>query len=145
MMRTSATGSEGFTLVVVMVVVVIIGLAAALTVLALPDSRPSLAQEGERFAVALAQVRDQAVLTNRTNTVRVDAGGYSVAGAPRVDWSEGDAVTIVTADGAPTSAASLSFDPTGVAGPAMVTLRRRDRQASVRLDQSGQVSVDATR
>lgn len=145
MTPTSATGSEGFTLVEVLVVVVIVGLAAALTVLALPDPRPSLAQQSERFAVALAQVRDQAVLSNRTSTVRVDAGGYSVPDAPRVNWAEGDAVTIVTADGAPASAASLSFDPTGVAGPATVTIRRRDRQASVRLDQAGRVNVDATR
>ena len=125
--------------------VVIIGLAGALTVMALPDPRPSLARQGERFATALAQTRDQAVLTNRTSTVRVDAGGYTVPDADPVPWAEGDAVTIVTADGVQAASGSLSFDPTGVAGPATVTIRRGGRQASVRLDQGGQVRVDAGR
>lgn len=145
MTPTSGTGSEGFTLVEVLVVVVIIALAGALTVLALPDPRPSLVSETERFAATLAKARDQAVLTNRVAAVRVDADGYALTGADPVAWAEGDTVTILTPDGAGAPAASLSFDPTGVVDPATLTLRRGDARAQVSVDQAGQVRVDAQR
>jgi len=51
----------GFTLVELMVVIAIIGVAAGAVMLSMPDPRPTLAVEAERFAARLTLAREEAV------------------------------------------------------------------------------------
>jgi general secretion pathway protein H len=158
-MPISATGTSrpsraGFTLVELLVVVVILGLAGAAVVLTLPDRRPSLAREGERLAAALVRARDEAVLSNRAAIVRLDSRGYSIESQdPREPerrsrneaWTAGDRVLITTADGVDAASAAVILDPTGVADPAIIRIMREGDQATVRVDQAGEVTIDAAR
>lgn len=160
MMPTSATGlsrraaRSGFTLVELLVVMVILGLIGAGVLIALPDGRTPLTRQSEDLAAALMRARDQAVLTNRVSVVTVNGQGYSVRALrsegdqplqDEVRWGEGDRMTVTTADGVDAPAAAIAFDPTGVADPAIVRLFREGRQATVRVDQAGEVSIDAAR
>jgi general secretion pathway protein H len=163
MTRTSATGTErrlraGFTLVELLVVVVILGLAGAAVVLTLPDPRPSVAAEAERFAAVLTRAREEAVLTNRAFEVRIDAEGYAfrtrdwaewrpVAERPFDPrrWEEATTVTVRTAGAGEAVQGAVVFDPTGVTEAATVVLRRDRSGARVAVTPSGEVSVDAAR
>jgi len=155
MTPTSATGSPdrrarraGFTLVELLMTVAIIGLAAGAVVLSVPDRRPSVAEDAERFAARLVRAREEAVLTNRPVAVETTTAGYGFSvfdGAdwsPLTDgpfgpepWSEGMAVS-------PAEPARLVFDPTGVAEPAMLTLSREGRAVRIAVDGAGEVTID---
>ena len=105
--------ASGFTLIELMVVLVIIGLAAAAVVLAMPEPGGSLAGEADRFAARAKAARDTAILESRAVAVQIGRGGYEVArrreGAwrteARYDWAERTAPDV--AGGAP---ASIRFD-----------------------------------
>ena len=87
-MRISATGAEGgFTLVELLVVVAIIGLAGAAVVLAMPDPRGDLRQGAERFAARVSAARDRAVIEALDQVVWVSPSGYRIE-LP-VPWPEG--------------------------------------------------------
>jgi len=158
-MPISATGISrpvraGFTLVELMVVVVILGLAAAAVVLTLPDQRPSLARESERLAAALIRARDQAVLSNRAAIIRLDQQGYSIQSqdtlqgetqSEKQPWISGDRIAVTTADGVNAASAAVILDPTGVADPAIIQIQREGARSTVRIDQAGQVTIDAAR
>jgi len=157
-MPTSATGRAdrprraGFTLVELLVVVTIMGLASAVVVLSLPDTRPSLTAEAERLAARLLRAREEAVLTNRAVQVQLDSRGYQfrrrVGGewAPleeppfeRTAWEAG-----TTLAGAPEGVATIGFDVIGFSAPATVALARADSRARVAIDASGKVRVHAS-
>lgn len=151
-MRTSATGRadrrRGFTLVELLMVVAIIGLAAGAVVLSVPDPRPSAAQEAERFAARLTRAREEAVLTNRPVAVEATPEGYGFSSFDGVQWSPlvegpfedarwGEGVSLTPAEGA-----RVVFDPTGVAEPAQLRIAREGRSRTVAVDGAGEVVVD---
>ena len=148
---TSATGAErGFTLVELLVTMVILGLASAAVLLAIPDPQGSLREEGERLAARLAATRDAAIVGGRDMAVRFDASGYDFetrrggtwlpadgrAFAAR-RWPEG---TTVTTEPATTR---ITFDATGLATPTVVILSRDGAAARVTVGAAGAVRIDA--
>ena len=151
MTPTSAIGSRGaragLTLVELMIVLVILGLAGAAVVMTLPDTRPGLDREAEVFAARLVRAREEAILTNRTVEVTADAQGYAFrirrTGERQpledppfepVQWAEGAAVQAETL---------FVFDPTGGADPADLALSRDEERALVSVDSAGEVSFHA--
>src|SRR5205085_3162206 len=78
-LRKKRRKERGFTLIELMVVLVIIGLAAAAVMLALPEAGGSLAGEADRFAARARAARDTAILESRAVALQVGRGGYEVA------------------------------------------------------------------
>lgn len=155
MTPTSATGDRkraaraGFTLVELLMVVAIIGLAAGAVVLSVPDPKPAVAVEAERFAARLVRAREEAILGGKSVGVETTARGYEFSTfdgetwTPLTDgpfgpetWAEG---SIVSPSGAPVR---VVFDPSGVADPATLTLARDGRSRTVAVDGAGEVRVD---
>ena len=140
---------QGFTLVELLMVVAIIGLAAGAIVLSVPDPRPSVAEDAERFAARLSRAREESILSNRPVAVEATAVGYGfsvfdgAAWSPLVEgpfgpetWTGG---TTVQPSDAPVRAV---FDPTGVAEPMTLTLTREHNSRTVTVDGAGEVSLD---
>jgi general secretion pathway protein H len=128
--RRPRASRRGFTLVELMIVLAIIGLAATAVILTAPDARPTAATAAERLAVRLANARAEAILTGRPVALRLAAEGSATLTATRPgDWAplEGpglgpeawpEAVRPVL-DGA---AQRVTFDPTGLTDPQTLTL-----------------------
>lgn len=143
---------RGFTLVELMIVVTIIGLASAAVVLAMPDPRGRLADEAYRFAARTRAAHDMALVEGRPVSVWVTGGGYGfdrrqarawipISDKPlRVErWAEGTRASIVD----PTGRLRITFDSTGLAdAPVDLRLTRDRSSAMVHVEADGSVRVD---
>lgn len=145
-------GETGFTLVELLVVVLLIGLAAGTAVLALPDARDRVGDEAESLAARLVAARDLAIVSGRDTAVRIDGLGYRFEERGLDGWRpakarplqprewRGGVVVRPEIDG---GGAAIRFDVTGMATPAVVTLQSGSARARVRVGLSGEVRVDA--
>jgi general secretion pathway protein H len=128
--------------------VAIIGLAAGAVVVSMPDPRPSVADESERFAARLQKAREEAILANQTVAVEVTGQGYDFSRFDGAEWSalnEGPFKTEIWAEGLTVSPIDpplrVVFDPTGAAEPAELTLSRDSQSMRVAVDGAGEVLV----
>lgn len=136
----------GFTLVELMVVIAIIGVAAGAVLLSMPDPRPTLAVEAERFAARLTLAREEAVMTNRPVALRAEAAGYGFESFDGAAWTPLTGVLAPTAWGEGTAvagagAARAVFDPTGGSDAASVRLEREGQAVTVAIDGAGEVTI----
>ena len=129
----------GFTLVELMVVIVIIGLAASVVVLAMPDPGGGVAAEAERFAARAKAARDLAIVEARPAMLSVDAGGYQVSRRVRGEWRPGERYDWQA--GTAAAGGATRFDSTGLAQPATLILSRSGREARVEIRGDGTVHV----
>ena len=143
-MRKKRREENGFTLIELLVVLVIIGLATATVMLALPHAGGSLAGEADRFAARAKAARDTAILESRAVALQIGRGGYEVARRENDVWRTeahyGWAQRTVPDVGG-SSEASIRFDSTGFSEPARVTLRRGAEQMAIDIAGDGGVHV----
>ena len=154
MTPTSAIGEtseSGFTLIEMLVVLAILGVAAGAVLLTAPDSRRALIDEAERFAAGLERAKEEAVLTTRTVDVQITPEGYAFGVTSRglrrpldqrpfgsVTWSEDTTAVLSRSD----QRSRIAFDSTGIATPIAVDLYRSDGHVRVRVDMAGSVKID---
>lgn len=150
-MSLRRSAEYGFTLVELMIVITIIGIASAAVLWSLPDPRGRLIDEATRFAARTRAAHDLAVVNARPVSLWVSAGGYGFderrAGAwvPIIEkplrvtaWGKG--THALPSDG--TARDRVLFDPTGLADrPLDVTLERAGERVAVHIGAGGEVKV----
>lgn len=148
-----AVWTRGFTLVELMVVLFILGIAGVAVVMTAPGGNP-LVHQAETFAAGLVRAREEAILGTRAIEVTVTAQGYGFTRQHFGGWRplrEGPFRNRLWDDGIRPllprgrEQVTFRFDPTGAAAIRSLTLSRDRESVEVRVDAAGEVRMDARR
>jgi general secretion pathway protein H len=140
---------NGFSLVEMMVVLMVMGLLATVAVLTIPGGEGKLRNEGERFAARVLAARDEAIVGARPVSLVLSERGYYFErradgqwqplpgrGFELTGWNEGTRADAVRQ--------RVVFDSLGLASSeATVRLSRDGAVMVVRLQRDGKVTLDA--
>jgi general secretion pathway protein H len=133
---------HGFTLIELMTVLAILGLASAAVLFAVPSGDASVREDAERFAARVSAARDLAIVNSRPLRLTVTGAGYAFAVRHEGKWLRvPEKVMQETSWAAGTQVGGqgvLMFDVTGgTSAPLLVKLVKGDDGATVSVDASG--------
>ena len=141
--------SNGFSLVEMLVVLMIMGLLAGMAVLTLPGDERKLRSEAERFAARTLAARDEAIVGSRPVSLVVSEQGYYFERRSEGQWQPlpGRGFDLTAWDDATTVSTGrqrVVFDSLGLASSAAaVRLGRGDQALVVQIRRDGKVTLDA--
>ncbi len=142
----------GFSLVELLVVLALLGMAAGAVALAVPGPDRLLTAEARRLAAALDETARQAILTNSMRAVVIGQDGWHVEAFGAAGWHQitgrGSARTfddpiraVFDGGGDQDGALAVQFDQVGAADPAWVRLSDGRQTRDVRIDARGGARV----
>lgn len=140
---------NGFSLVEMMVVLMVMGLLASVAVLTMPGDERKLRTEAERFAARTLAARDEAIVGSRPISLVVSDGGYYFERRNEGQWQAlpGRGFDLTPWDDETTVAAGrqrVVFDSLGLAsGEASVGLVRGQQRLVVNIHRDGKVTLGA--
>ena len=136
-------GETGFTLVELVVVMLIVGIASAAAVLALPGAGDDVRHSAERLAAHTVAARDMAILSGQSVRLEVRSDGLTPQVARSGGWqAQPDLPRLSLPAGqslASEPAGAIAFDATGLATPARLVIRQGEAAAAVTIDAAGGV------
>lgn len=140
--------ANGFTLVEMLVVIFLLGLASAAVVLMLPGGDSGARNDAERFAARIAAARDEAVMQARPVVIWTRASGYGFELRQEGQWrAHPDAAfkAHIFDNGTRIAGAAqnrILFDATGLpSAPAEIELQNAEGRSRVEVSASGEVAV----
>lgn len=144
----------GLSLIEVMVVVFIIGLAASLVALTLPSQASAEERAAQKFLQTLKTAQDQAVITGEPIGIVISEQSYSLQVWRRGQWRDIGRDEVLTrrlnlslrqerGDKQLADWPSLILDPTGVTDGAIFDLMGPEEELAIQLLPTGAMQIDA--